>query len=171
MKKNSLKGKKFDSVILIKNLSIQQSMALEDMLATWQQLGSAGCSRWTSFFADGDGDFRPIISYNGHAPHKTDLLKEEDTWRGNEYRIDFDSIGWKLHDNEKIRILEAKKFNVLRILFGTLKFCIIYAIKDLKLKIKLYKIRRNSKKCDKSYAASEAPCEPSESTNNTCDSN
>lgn len=171
MKKSTLRHKRFDSVILIKNLSIPQSIALEDMLATWQQLGSAGCSRWTSFFADGDGDFRPNISYNGHSPHKTDLLKEEDTWRGSEYRIDFDSIGWKLHDNENIRIIEAKKFNVFRVLFGTIRFCIGYAIKDFKLKIKLHKIRKSSKRCEKTCTISEAPCGPPENTDRTCDSN
>jgi len=171
MKKSTLRHKRFDSVILIKNLSIPQSIALEDMLATWQQLGSAGCSRWTSFFADGDGDFRPKISYNGHAPHKTSLLNEGDTWRGSEYRIDFDSIGWKLHDNEDLRIIEAKKFNIFWILFGTIRFCTIYAIRDLNLKIKSYKIRKSHKKCEKTCPVSEASCGPSENTDRTCNSN
>lgn len=167
--KKDLRDKKFDSIIVIKNLSIPQSIALEDMLATWQSLGSVGASRWTSFFADGDGNFRPRILYNGRPPRKTDLLEEEDTWKGSEYRIDFDSIGWKLHDHEEIREIEAKKFNLIAVIFGTIRFCIKYAIQDLRLQIRLNKIREENKKCQKLPATSEVTCEPAESSDETCD--
>jgi hypothetical protein len=107
-KKEELQYKKFTAVICIKNLSIPQSIALEDMLSMWQTLGSLGASRWTSFFADGDGDFRPNVLYNGHAPNSTILLGEEEKWRDGEYKIDFDSVAWKLHDNETTRYIEEK---------------------------------------------------------------
>lgn len=105
--------------IKIKNLTIAQSIALEDMLATWQQLGGLGASRWTSFFADGDGNFHPKVLYNGHKPNKTELLDEDDVWKGSDYRIDFDSIAWKLHDREDVVILESKKAKWFRVWWGS----------------------------------------------------
>lgn len=167
MRKN-LRDKKITAVICIRNLSIPQSIALEDMMATWCRLGVVGASRWTSFFADGDGNFRPEISYNGRKPENTELLSEEDTWKGSEYRIDFDSIGWKIHDNEDIRIQEIKRSGIYRIIFETIKFGILSFIKDVKLNIKLYKIRKRSKKCSK-LPMSEAPCEQSEPPEKSCD--
>lgn len=136
---NKLRDKKITAVIRISNLSIPQSIALEDMLATWQQLGSAGASRWTSFFADGDGNFRPDILYNGHKPEKTDLLEEEEVWDGNKYQIDFDSIGWKILDNDAIRLVEIKKARKLRVFLGTLKYIISDRIKKIRRKLKLLK--------------------------------
>lgn len=136
---NKLRDKKITAVIRISNLSIPQSIALEDLLATWQQLGSAGASRWTSFFADGDGNFRPDILYNGHKPEKTNLLEEEEVWDGNKYQIDFDSIGWKILDNDAIRLVEIKKARKLRVFLGTLKYIISDRIKKIRRKLKLLK--------------------------------
>lgn len=147
MKKDKLRGRTYTALIRVCNITIAQSIALEDMLSTWQGLGSAGASRWTSFFADGDGNFRPNILYNGHPPQKTDLLEEEDTWQGRDYKIDFDAIGWKLYDKEELRVKEAKKFSMLYILTGMIKFGIIGLIKDIK--IKLNNIGKRSKKCKK----------------------
>lgn len=136
---NKLRDKKITAVIRISNLSIPQSIALEDLLATWQQLGSAGASRWTSFFADGDGNFRPDILYNGHKPEKTNLLEEEEVWDGNKYQIDFDSIGWKILDNDAIRLVEIKKARKLRVFLGTLRYLISDRIKKIRRKLKLLK--------------------------------
>jgi hypothetical protein len=83
-------------VIEIDNLTEAQEIALNDLFFTWQQLGSWGSSRWTAFFADGDGDFRPKITINGEKPKATDLVDRDDFWYDDEYRIDFDSIGWAL---------------------------------------------------------------------------
>jgi hypothetical protein len=160
--KKDLKNKKVRAIIVIKNLTVAQSIALEDMMATWQGLGSMGCSRWTSFFADGDGNFRPEISFNGYVPQTTELLEEGQTWEGGEYRIDFDTIGWKLHDNEYIRAHEIKKQKFFRVLVKTIRFFIVWAIEDLVLKIKLYKIRRRSKKCEKRSTNSESCVGPPE---------
>lgn len=80
----------------IDNLTEAQEIALNDLFATWQSLGSMGASRWTAFFADGDGDFRPKITINGEKPKYTELLDREKLWKGDEYRIDFDGVGWAL---------------------------------------------------------------------------
>jgi len=135
MKKNKYRDKKYTAVIRIKNLTLAQSIAIEDMMRTWQSLGSLGASRWTSFFADGDGNFRPRILYNGYTPRNTKLLDEEQTWKGNEYRIDFDSIAWKLHDNESTVAIESKRFGFLRTFFGTIKANIQLIIKEIQREI------------------------------------
>ena len=99
--------------IEIDNLTEAQEIALNDLFATWQGLGGIGSSRWTAFFADGDGDFRPKIKINGLDPKLTDLLekRQELCWgrdndiaiayaRGGSYKIDYDWIGWALQAKE-----------------------------------------------------------------------
>ena len=82
--------------IEIDNLTTAQAIALEDMLATWAHLASLGSSRWTAFFADGDGNFQPKITVDGQRPEFTNLISNEERWDGEEYRIDFDTIAWRL---------------------------------------------------------------------------
>jgi hypothetical protein len=83
----------------ISNITEAQVIAIEDMLATWQYLGSIGASRWTAFYSDGDGNFQPKVLVDGHDAQTTLLLPREHFWReGNhgEYCIDFDAIARKL---------------------------------------------------------------------------
>ena len=88
--------------VKLKNLTEAQAIALEDMFATWVELGNVGCSRWTSFYADGDGNFRPKVEVNGEeakcAPDNI-ISKEERgsvLWKDKEYKIDFDFVSYKL---------------------------------------------------------------------------
>lgn len=136
---------KITAHIKIKNLTIAQSIALEDMLATWQQLGGLGASRWTSFFVDGDGNFHPKVLYNGHKPNKTDLLDEGDVWKGNDYRIDFDSISWKLHDREDAVISELRKAMWFRVWWGSFRDAIDSLLHGIRRKFSLSKYRRRYK--------------------------
>jgi hypothetical protein len=88
-------------VVEIDNLTEAQEIALNDLFATWQQLGSWGSSRETTFYADGDGDFHPKITVNGEAAKFTSLLPRDKMWAkgdSGDYRIDFDWIGWKLQE-------------------------------------------------------------------------
>ena len=99
--------------ITMENLTEAQEIALNDLFATWQQLGGVGSSRWTAFYADGDGDFRPKITINGEKPKFTDLIPRDDMWKSDEvvamrfytgddaYKIDFDWIGWALQRKEE----------------------------------------------------------------------
>lgn len=98
--------------VVIENVTEAQEIALNDLFATWQQLGSWGSSRWTAFFADGDGDFRPKITINGEAAKFTTLIDRSVFWSpdkivalsfyegGDAYKVDFDWIGWKLQEQE-----------------------------------------------------------------------
>lgn len=93
--------------IEIDNLTEAQVIALNDLLATWMQLGSWGSSRDTTFFADGDGDFRPQILVNGVKPKFTDLIDRARLWKNGDhgdYRIDFDMIGWALQAKEEANV-------------------------------------------------------------------
>jgi hypothetical protein len=95
-----------DLDVKIKNVTEAQAIALEDMFRTWVQLGNIGGSRWTSFFADGDGNFRPQIEVNGRdaqfAPEELISDKQRaEMWKDGDYRIDFDSIAWRLRESNK----------------------------------------------------------------------
>ena len=84
--------------IEIANLTPAQKVAIEELLFEWQKLGSWGSSRWTAFFADGDGNFRPKILVDGHKPEPSTLAGgEKKRWREqfderDVYVMDFDSI-------------------------------------------------------------------------------
>ena len=97
--------------VVFENITEAQEIALNDLFATWQSLGSVGSSRWTAFYADGDGDFRPKITVNGEKAKFTELIDRKDMWakdetvasyflRGDAYFIDFDWVGWKLQEAE-----------------------------------------------------------------------
>jgi hypothetical protein len=90
--------------IEIENLTEAQQIALEDLLATWVQLGRIGSSRWTNFYADGDGNFKPKITVDGHEAQLTDLLSHEQKWptgSSGSCQIDFDWIAWKLREQRE----------------------------------------------------------------------
>lgn len=100
-------------VIEIDNLTTAQKLAIEDLLATWSALGSMGSSRWTAFFADGDGNFHPKITVDGEKAEQCKLGDREQRWRDaafstrdggaistDMYMIDFDEIAWALRKDE-----------------------------------------------------------------------
>ena len=78
--KRLLYGKK-STVIEIDGLTKPQKIALEDLLKQWETLGKLGCSRWTSFFADGDGNFRPKIRIDGRKPKFQNPIASENMSR------------------------------------------------------------------------------------------
>ena len=88
----------------IENITDAQTIALEDMFKTWMHLGKLGASRWTSFYADGDGNFRPNIKIDGKDVEFSTLIDEEmrnKMWEDGQYKIDFDIIAWKLINQNK----------------------------------------------------------------------
>jgi hypothetical protein len=93
-------------------LTEAQALALEDMFALWNYMGSIGRSRWTAFFADGDGNFQPGIKVDGRKPQRCYLTDEPRRWKrlmnvedprprpDDFYLMDFDAIAWALHRDE-----------------------------------------------------------------------
>ena len=87
----------------IDGITEPQAIAIEDLFATWVHLGNVGSSRSTSFYADGDGNFRPKITVDGREAKTTDLISEKEKWpqgRYGGYAIDFDAISWKLRERD-----------------------------------------------------------------------
>ncbi len=83
--------------IKIDNLTSAQAKAIEDLLRQWELLGNVGSSRWTAFFADGDGNFRPRIKVNGEKPEfsgkgKWQTVTFKDGCLDDLYLINFDWI-------------------------------------------------------------------------------
>ena len=112
--------------IEINGLTDSQVIAIEDMLAQWRYLGDIGASRWTAFFADGDGNFRPQILVNGEEPKyakelNTFFAQDKTVWKTIQmpqhpnmgqkelewrkeyevYMMDFDRIAWKLKEDQQ----------------------------------------------------------------------
>ena len=50
--------------ITVDNINIADAVALQKMFKHMQSLGSKGSSRVCSFYADGDGGFRPKVSFD-----------------------------------------------------------------------------------------------------------
>ncbi len=48
------------------------------MLKYMQSLGNLGSSRMISFYADGDGDFRPKFQWDENLPFDGEPIKDED---------------------------------------------------------------------------------------------
>ena len=94
---------KRQTIAVTLRLTKPQRIAFEDMMACWNSLSNIGASRYTKYYADGDGDFHPEVRINGKPPKWTDLLTKEERWpdgRGGDYEIDFDTVAWKLPDGK-----------------------------------------------------------------------
>jgi hypothetical protein len=108
--------KKFHKLtITLENVNQADAIALIKMFKYMQYLGNIGSSRWCAFFADGDGSFRPKVSFE--YPEELPEVPEingEITWNekrkklegcpiltDGDFAIDSDSIAWKIyHDPE-----------------------------------------------------------------------
>jgi hypothetical protein len=99
--------------VTMHNLTDAQAIALEAMFRLWQNLGAAGCSRYVSFFADGDGNFRPRVEIqHSRDPYPTQTEEDREALRkaafvtngeeeqGLSIPIDFDPVAWRLHEPE-----------------------------------------------------------------------
>jgi len=100
--------------ITLNNVNQAQAIALKKMFEYMEHLGNIGSSRLCSFYADGDGDFRPKVSidYPEELPEVEEIsgvltgddIKEArennrrivQTFEG-DFKIDFDSIAWKIY--------------------------------------------------------------------------
>ena len=100
--------------ITLDSVTQAQAVALKKMFKYMQFLGNIGSSRMCSFYADGDGDFRPKVSFE--YPEELPEVKEitgvvtradiEEAKKNsrriistyeNDFIIDYDSIAWKIY--------------------------------------------------------------------------
>ena len=98
-----LKRKEQKLVITVDNVS--QAIALIKMFKYMEYLGSIGSSRNCTFFADGDGAFRPKVSFSypeklPEVPEIDGVIeKDGEISRKSEgdFAIDSDSIAWEIY--------------------------------------------------------------------------
>lgn len=95
------------TVTVTLELTEPQRIAFEHMMFVWNQLAGMGSSRWTAYYADGDGDFKPDVKIDGKKPEPTKLVDGNNFW-GSEnvhllhdgFFIDYDTIAWRLLEKE-----------------------------------------------------------------------
>lgn len=79
------------------NVTVPQALTLQAMFEYWNTLASMGSSRMVTFYADGDGDFRPEckVSTDVPLPELTDELRNMAAKDANgDHFYDYDNIGW-----------------------------------------------------------------------------
>jgi hypothetical protein len=103
--------------ITIDNIGPADAIALMKMFKYMEHLGNVGSSRMCSFYADGDGSFRPKVSfvYPIELPEVPDIdgilcsedIKEAEDHnrrivetRPGDFAIDSDAIGWRIYHDE-----------------------------------------------------------------------
>lgn len=85
--------------ITVDNINQADAIALIKMFKYMESLGKRGSSRNCTFFADGDGSFRPKVSFEHteELPEVPEITGIKDS--GN-FSIDSDNIAWHIyHDN------------------------------------------------------------------------
>jgi hypothetical protein len=106
-----MKRKDQKLIITLENISQADAIALIKMFKYMQYLGNVGASRMCSFFADGDGSFRPKVSfeYPEELPEVPEVDSEVEydkvTKKHNmnyqtsegDFIIDSDEIAWKIY--------------------------------------------------------------------------
>ncbi|MGL5689953.1 MAG: hypothetical protein ACRDD8_03940 [Bacteroidales bacterium] len=97
MKKiNKTKG---DLTVTFSNVDESQIIALTHMFKYWEHLGNIGSSRKTTFFADGDGSFRPKVSVSCDMDLPEIPSSELECIKpSGEFEIDPDTIAWKIYE-------------------------------------------------------------------------
>lgn len=86
-------------VIKMENVSPADAIALKKMFEYMEFLGSSGMSRNCTFYADGDGSFRPKV--NVDYPIELPEVEEVRGWdNSGNFKIDSDEIAWKVYHDE-----------------------------------------------------------------------
>lgn len=73
-----MKDKRITLKLKINNLRKEQAVALVNMLQEMERFGKIGHSAYIGFYADGDGDFHPVVKHNLHISEEK-LSKYKDT--------------------------------------------------------------------------------------------
>lgn len=103
-------------VITLENVLPSDAIALKKMFEYMEYLGNIGSSKMCSFYADGDGSFRPKVSFDypielPEVPEVDGILEKGefiDSHPG-DFVIDSDTIAWKIyHDPEPENYVRPK---------------------------------------------------------------
>lgn len=95
---------KHQLVITVDNIGPEDAIALKKMFQYMEYLGQIGSSRVCSFYADGDGSFRPKVKFDypidlPEVEEIDGVIESRSDERGNrgDFFIDSDSIAWKIY--------------------------------------------------------------------------
>ena len=113
-----------DLTINFKDVSKAQAITLVKMAKIMEWCGQVGTSRNVTFFADGDGDFRPKvtyeatedISYDNKLAIDIDIMTAQE--KSSDFKLDYDSVAWQIdspgcHDAMPLTDEGEKKYDEL----------------------------------------------------------
>ena len=92
----AIEKKSMKLTIVVNNIQQADAIALIKMFKYMEWLGKAGSSRNCTFFADGDGSFRPKISFE-HTEELPDVPEITGIKESGNFSIDSDSIAWSIY--------------------------------------------------------------------------
>lgn len=109
-----------DLTINFKDVSKAQAITLVKMAKIMEWCGHVGTSRNVTFFADGDGDFRPTVTYEATEDISyteklsTDLEIMEAQENHNDFKLDYDDVAWQIEDEKcPLKKESEKRYNEL----------------------------------------------------------
>jgi hypothetical protein len=91
-----LERKSQKMVITLENINQSDAIALTKMFKYMEYLGKVGSSRMCSFFADGDGAFRPKVNIE-YPESLPDVKEVSGIDKEGNFKIDSDAIAWKIY--------------------------------------------------------------------------
>lgn len=102
--------KKYQTLhVIFENVDQSNAIALIKMFKYMEQMGKFGSSRWCSFFADGDGSFRPNISFeypeslpdvpkiDGIVKYTNGNFEGVPRHSEGDFAVDSDQIAWEIY--------------------------------------------------------------------------
>lgn len=96
-----------DLNLSFKGITKAQAITLVKMAKIMEWCGRVGTSRNVTFFADGDGNFRPKVSYEASKDisYTEKLAMDLEIWEAQDdhkdFKLDFDSVAWQVDNDTK----------------------------------------------------------------------
>ena len=99
-----------DLNLSFKGITKAQAITLVKMAKIMEWCGRVGTSRNVTFFADGDGNFRPKVSYEASKDisYTEKLAMDLEIWEAQDehkdFKLDFDSVAWQVDHDTKCEL-------------------------------------------------------------------
>ena len=119
-----------DLTINFKNITEAQAITLVKAAKIMEWCGKVGTSRNATFFADGDGNFRPEVSYNSSDPLRftekklaLDIEIMNAMKNHTDFKLDFDDTAWQLESDTALNLKpeSEREYDELSKIYGILK--------------------------------------------------
>ena len=119
-----------DLTINFKNITEAQAITLVKAAKIMEWCGKVGTSRNVTFFADGDGNLRPEVSYNSSDPLRftekklaLDIEIMNAMKNHTDFKLDFDDTAWQLESDSALNLKpeSEREYDELSKIYGILK--------------------------------------------------